>query len=145
MKPYSASAAAKAVGKSVPTITRAIKSGKLSATKLEGRGYEIDPAELHRLWPAVTRNPDMKENMLGSETPSETHELRDKVEALQAEKVSMLEKRVADLETERDEWRKQAQQLALTAPTRENSLEPPQGSLEKGRGLFAWFGKTKTA
>ena len=145
MKPYSASAAAKAVGKSVPTITRAIKSGRLSAVKLEGGGYEIDPSELHRLWPAVTRNPNMKVNMSGSETPDETHELQGKVEALQAEKVSMLEKRVADLETERDEWRKQAQRLALAAPTGENSPDPLRSDPEKNRGLFGWFGKAKTA
>lgn len=137
MKPYSASAAAKAVGKSVPTITRAIKSGKLSARKLNNGGYEIDPAELHRVWPAITHDLNMKEVMLGSETPIGTCELQDKIEALQEEKVAMLEQRVADLETERDEWRKQAQQLALAAPA--------QSSPEKGRGLFGWFGKARTA
>jgi len=50
---YSAKKAAEAVGKSVPTITRATKSGKLSAEKTPGGGYSIDPSELFRVYPSV--------------------------------------------------------------------------------------------
>lgn len=39
----SASQAAKAVEKSIPTVTRAIKSAKLSAAKLESGRYEVEP------------------------------------------------------------------------------------------------------
>jgi len=42
--------AAKHVGKSKPTISKAIKDGKLSATKVNGV-YQIDPSELDRAFP----------------------------------------------------------------------------------------------
>ena len=42
--------AAKHVGKSKPTISKAIKDGKLSATKV-GSVYQIDPSELARVFP----------------------------------------------------------------------------------------------
>ena len=42
--------AARHVGKSKPTISKAIKDGKLSATKVNGV-YRIDPSELSRVYP----------------------------------------------------------------------------------------------
>jgi|TARA_R110000824_G_C14965926_1_gene652564 hypothetical protein len=42
--------AARHVGKSKPTISKAIKDGKLSATKVNGV-YQIDPSELSRVYP----------------------------------------------------------------------------------------------
>jgi len=65
----SANEAAKRTGKSVPTITRAIKSGKISAEKTGSGGYLIDPAELFRVFPAIAKpNADTPE-ILESETP----------------------------------------------------------------------------
>lgn len=48
---YSLSKAAEAAGKNKTTIQRAIKNGKISAIKGELGSYEIDPAELHRVFP----------------------------------------------------------------------------------------------
>ena len=48
---FSLAQAAKAAGKSKPTIARAIKAGKLSAARGEGGSYTIDPAELARVFP----------------------------------------------------------------------------------------------
>lgn len=48
---YTAGQAAKAVGKNIATITRAIKSGKISASKGTDGAWCIDPAELHRVFP----------------------------------------------------------------------------------------------
>jgi predicted site-specific integrase-resolvase len=42
--------AAEAVGKSRTTIQRAIKSGKISASKDSHGNYSIDPSELHRVF-----------------------------------------------------------------------------------------------
>lgn len=50
----SAREAAKEAGKAVTTITRAIESGKMSATRRDGGGYDIDPAELFRVFPPAT-------------------------------------------------------------------------------------------
>jgi predicted site-specific integrase-resolvase len=43
---YTLGTAAKAVGKSKATISKAIKSGRISATKHDNGSYTIDAAEL---------------------------------------------------------------------------------------------------
>lgn len=58
----SAREAAKETGKAVTTITRAIDNGKMSATRLDGGGYDIDPAELFRVF-----------RPKGSATPEKLH------------------------------------------------------------------------
>lgn len=55
---YSLSEAAKATGKNKTTIQRAIKSGKISASKGDSGSYEIDPAELHRVFPPAAAQRD---------------------------------------------------------------------------------------
>lgn len=55
---YSLSEAAKATGKNKTTIQRAIKNGKISASKGDLGSYEIDPAELHRVFPLTVAQPD---------------------------------------------------------------------------------------
>ena len=65
---YTAGQAAKATGKSIPTITRAIKKGTISAERTSSGGYLIDPAELHRVFPAVTPHPNEKSNTLDFES-----------------------------------------------------------------------------
>jgi hypothetical protein len=51
---YTLGQAARAVGKSKPTIARAIQTGRISATRRDDGSYEIDAAELHRVYPRVT-------------------------------------------------------------------------------------------
>jgi hypothetical protein len=52
--PYTLMQAAEATGKSKSTILRSIQSGRLSASRDElTQGWLIEPAELHRLYPAV--------------------------------------------------------------------------------------------
>jgi hypothetical protein len=43
--------AARACGKSKPAIAKAIKTGRISATRAEDGSYRIDPAELHQVYP----------------------------------------------------------------------------------------------
>ena len=105
---YSAGQAAKATGKSIPTITRAIKRGVISASAKSGGGYEIDPAELHRVFPAVTTVSDVTVSSLGHETPIIPNALQDKVK--------MLEEALADAREDRDHWRQQAERLAMALP-----------------------------
>ncbi len=52
---YTLSQAATATGKNKATIQRAIKSGKISATKNASGAYDIDPSELHRIFPATAQ------------------------------------------------------------------------------------------
>lgn len=117
---YSASQAAKATGKSIPTITRAIKKGTISATKVDGGGYEIEPAELHRVFPALTPVSDTKGHLLGRETPSlppENNNLERLVETLQEQ--------IADLRQDRDAWKVEAGRWQEQAAHSLRLLEPP--------------------
>jgi len=47
---YTLGQAARAVGKSKPTIARAIQNGRLSASRTDSGTFVIDPAELHRVF-----------------------------------------------------------------------------------------------
>lgn len=120
----SANEAAKRVGKSPPTISRAIKSGKLSATKLDGGGYEIDEAELYRVWPRVAPKDNVKDNMLNHETPNESGVLQVKLEA-KDDKIADLLGQIEDLKTQRDKWQGQAERLLLERPTQEQTKARP--------------------
>ena len=51
---FSLSQAAKHAGVSKATIHRAIKSGRLSALQQDDDSYQIDPAELHRVYEVST-------------------------------------------------------------------------------------------
>jgi len=99
----SASQAAKRVGKSIPTITRAIKNGKLSAVPRDGGGWIIEASELFRVWPAASTDSDVIVKSLGHVTPPETSALEREVELLR----EMLEETRAD----RDSWKDQAQKI----------------------------------
>lgn len=106
----SASKAAEATGKSIPTISRAIKSGKLSARKLEGGGYEIDAAELFRVFdPAGTKPPEMG-NTSPDATPIENKALEVEVKLLR-ELLDREREALADVAKDRDHWRQQATAL----------------------------------
>ena len=110
-----ANEAARRTGKSVPTITRAIKSGKISADKTGRGGYLIEPSELFRVFPAITNPNDVTPPMLDHETPKSYPQ-----ESLSLqEKISHLEAALADTKAERDEWRDQAKRLAMALPSPE--------------------------
>ena len=49
--------ASKLVGKSKPTISNAIKNGKLSADKVDGV-FQIEKSELVRVWPEKSKTAD---------------------------------------------------------------------------------------
>jgi len=70
--------AAKETGMDKSTISRAIKSGKLSATRKENGGYAIDPAELFRVFAPASK--DTEPPALAHDTAldgwSENHVLR---------------------------------------------------------------------
>jgi hypothetical protein len=51
MPVYTLGEAARASGKSKSTIAKAIKSGRVSAARGVDGSYQIDPAELHRVYP----------------------------------------------------------------------------------------------
>lgn len=112
---YTLGAAAKATGKSKATISKAIKSGRVSARKDETGTFHIDPSELHRVYPPTVYSEQ-------KETPANTaenanidgtiRELQARLEAAH-ERLSDKEAVIADLREDRDRWRQQASALLL--------------------------------
>lgn len=114
---YSLGEAAKAVGRTKPTILRAIRSGKISAKKDEVSGaWDIDPAELHRVYEPVSQVESETERV----TVRSNNELQAEVTLLR-ERVAAKEAMIEELREDRDQWREQAQRLALT----DQRLNPP--------------------
>lgn len=100
--------AAKEAGVSKATISKALKTGRLSFVSKSTAGYEIDPAELFRVF---TPKPLVTVSSERSQTPVETGKSdSDRFE------LQLLRERVEDLQRDRDAWREQAQRLALTGP-----------------------------
>lgn len=113
---YTLGEAAKATGKSKPTLSKAIKAGRISALKLEDGSFHIDPSELHRVYPPVEvssepKGDETRGNPLGSH--EETYRLRELELLLSAAKERLADKetQLADLREDRDRWRQQAQAL----------------------------------
>jgi len=113
---YTLGQAAKATGLSKMTILRALKTGRISGNKDETGAYQLDPAEVHRVFPAVMAGDGNTLVSMGrSETPAIDVELRvahARLEAVVASLKTMLE----DVRIERDRWHAQAERLALAAP-----------------------------
>lgn len=122
---YTLGDAAKAAGKSKTTLHRAIKSGRISAVKADDGSYSIDPAELHRVFPAVTGvtppHPSLRNETEQQSNTTET--LRIQLETLENERErerALLQETIADLREDRDKWRQQA--TALLEDHRPNGL-----------------------
>ena len=131
--------AAKQANVSKPTLSRAIKEGRISAAKREDGSYGIDPAELDRWKQAYSHRHTRVDQTV---TPPETPDIvalqvaaASAAAELSALKTVLAEKerRISDLESDRDAWRTQAGKLALTAP---------QG---RRGGLLGWFGGKSAA
>lgn len=110
---YTLGEAAKATGKSKATISKAIKSGRISASKDDTGAFRIDPSELHRVYPPT---PVSEREETPKETPVNTIDSGD-IKALQArleaaqERLADKESMIADLREDRDKWRQQATSL----------------------------------
>ena len=104
--------AAKATGKSKSTILRAIRDGKLSASKNVHGAYQIEPAELHRVYPAqvAQRSNDTLRTPL--KNTDETGVLQAELDAarqLAAER----QKTIDDLRTRLDQESEERRQITM--------------------------------
>ena len=103
--------AAAATGVNRSTILRAIKAGRISAQRDETNGWQIDPAELHRVFPPLPSGATTA-TQLGATTDALVAELRAVI---------------ADLRRDRDAWREafeNAQRL-LPRPTQPDAIAMP--------------------
>ena len=128
---YSLGQAAKAAGISKTSLHRAIQKGRVSAARNDNGSYEIEPSELHRVYPRVTEadhsaNPDL--GQVGTpETAMETAVLRREVELLH-ERLADKETVIADLKERLDqsEQERRDKDRQLTALLTHQRAQEPQ-------------------
>ena len=110
---YTLGEAAKATSKSKATISKAIKSGRISARKDETGTFQIDPSELHRVYPPTVsseQNETPNTPPVNADIDATIRELQARLEAAY-ERLSDKETVISDLREDRDKWRQQATAL----------------------------------
>lgn len=110
------SEAAKQAKVAKSTITRAIEKGRLSARRDDLGRFHIDPAELFRVFA-----PQQRRNTEPQQVEQPATGLEQEVEHLK-QMLKLMQDREKDLKAERDNWRDQAQRLALTGPASKPGL-----------------------
>jgi hypothetical protein len=121
--------AANAAGVAKSTIWRAIKSGRLSASRSVVGSYQVDAAELFRVFPAVQKNDATKQVATGAEHVG-TAAQEAQIAALK-DISSLLRDQIEDLRKDRDAWRGQAE-----------SNQRLLSDARKRRGIFGWRSRT---
>jgi hypothetical protein len=144
---YTLGQAAKATGTSKPTLSRAIKSGRLSGQKQPDGSYLIDPAELHRVYPPVVATSNDNGNAEHYETPNNPKALQAELDAIREERERerrQLQATVDDLRGERDRLLKVTEEQAGTVkqltyqPKAEPEPPPPTPAAFLGASWQWW-------
>ena len=137
--------AARLADTSKTTLTRAIKAGRLSATRRDDGGYEIDPAELSRVFtvtPETLETVTVASNVAHRVTPASDPGVTPVTPGLDAETAARLATAEAEvaglrallaevkasrdetradrdhLRADRDGWRERAERLLAAPPSR---------------------------
>lgn len=129
---YSLSKAAEVTGKGKSTIHRAIKSGKLSASRQDDGSYTIDAAELSRVFQLEKLEPS-KRNAL-EPMPEPRHDTEDVLRV----KVAMLEEQLSRERDTIEDLRRRLDKAddRLLSITHQRSLDTkPKGFLARLLGL----------
>ena len=123
--------AAKLCGRSKPTLSKALKEGRLSYVEKTKAGYQIDPSELSRVFPYSSPNAKVDQIETLEKNPANTIEnsvLKAKLEAAE-QRFSDAEKTIDDLrqrlDGESEERRK------LTAQITDQRTNEPKGLFRK--------------
>ncbi len=129
---YTLKEAAEATGRGKPAILKSIQKGRISAKKNPLGEWQIDPAELHRVYPPVSKDAPEGNGVEHWETDMETLRLQSEL-ALKDEKIRSLEQRLEmlemvkdDLKEDRDHWRRHAQQTTTLLTHQQEHLKPAQ-------------------
>src|SRR5450830_236752 len=124
--PYNLAEAAKATGTNKTTVLRAIKAGKISGTKDAHGEWQVEPVELHRIYPpAEPRSGAPAANRAAAQQYAAV-----RAAALEAEIIGLkttaelLKAQLDDTRQQRDHWQQQAQ-----AVTRQLADLRPRGGL----------------
>ena len=137
---FTVGTAAKETGKAKSTISRYISMGKISAVKTKGGSYEIDAAELFRVFPRVERSNSSRHSQMERST---THKNTDETGVLEA-KLEAAEQRIADkdktiedlrrrLDQESEERRRLTMMLTYQRPKKKTLLNRISGLIRPER------------
>lgn len=116
---YSLKQAAGATGKTKTTILRAIQTGKLSATKDAMGAWQLDPAELHRVYPPI--------GIAAMRTQQDAAEL---YERLLADKDLQIARLTEELAAANEERRTTLRQLTALLSDQRNGAGSGQDAIE---------------
>ena len=142
--------AARQLGVSKGTLSKAIASGKLSAARREDGSWAIDPAELHRYLEANGHRfrsaqgaqPETGSSEQPATTDPDTAEIRLRAEIAEQlltslrEALADMRRQRDDMERQRDKWETVATRLSLPPPSRP---ETPPATPETPRNGWRWW------
>jgi excisionase family DNA binding protein len=136
--------AARLTGLGKTTLARAIRAGRLSATRTETGGYSIEPCELGRVFPipspvVVTGDTwPVTGQTVQSATAPVTDPATDELVGALREMVAILKSENADLRQERDRFREERDQA------QRRDLPPPRPVRDPPRGWRLWRRSTRS-
>ena len=154
---YTIGTAAKATGKAKSTISKAINNGTISAAKNADGSYSIDPAELHRVFPAggsanSPEKPDLDDlepfdlRFENGRLQGELQQLRERmagIDTLHERERQQLADQIEDLRRRLDqseqERRDQTRQLTALLSDQRPPVEPLPAPA--GRGFWSRFSR----
>jgi Tfp pilus assembly protein PilO len=115
---YNLMTAAAAAGINRSTVLRAIKAGRISAQRDGNNGWQIDPAEFHRVFPPLPLPASASAQQDQQQTGAQVALLRNVIEELRKDKEE-LRRGLEDLRQDRDRWHAafEAVQRQLPRPT----------------------------
>lgn len=136
---YTVGTAAKATGKSKPTISRAIKNGLISATRTpDGSGYLIDAAELHRVFPPLPSASNDTPPVIQNETPNETGGLQVEIRMLR-ERLEDKDRVIEDLRQRLDAEAEDRRRLTMLLTAERPPAAPPAAAEPSKRTWWQIF------
>lgn len=140
---YTLGEAAKATGKSKPTIQRAIKSGKITAIKKDDGSYSIEPSELHRVYPVKQSNSNDSQLMKQSVTPNINTGLQVELDAMRKELESFTQERDRERELMEQQIELYRERLARADKDKDQltALLTDQSHEKKKRGFWSRFAR----
>jgi hypothetical protein len=150
---YNLMTAAAAAGVNRSTVLRAIKAGRISGQRDATGGWEIDPAEFHRVFPPLLLPAAAAAQQEPQQTDDQVALLRNLLEQMRNDMTARDEdhrRREDDLRKDRDHWREAflAEQRQLPAPAQPDALlgnTPSNMAVADSGWRRAWRWMRKTA
>jgi predicted DNA-binding transcriptional regulator AlpA len=122
--------ASQLTGKSIPTIYRHIKAGKLSKTN-----DKLDTAEILRLYGAFPKTTDNKNSQNENQVENIKLSMIQRENELFKQQAERDREQIADLKGDRDHWRNQATLLLTHKPEK---LKPEGEQITKPEASLLW-------